>query len=70
MSSEVDYDGSEERPPLAVQNLCRPLDGCGVEMRGKLEQLKIVETETMKTVRDLLAKLSGSQEDDAKEADK
>jgi hypothetical protein len=32
---------------------------------GKLEQLKIVEVETMKTVRDLLAKLKQSQEDDA-----
>src|SRR3954470_8976153 len=31
----------------------------------KLEQLKIVEVETMKTVRDLLAKLSQSQEDGA-----
>lgn len=30
---------------------------------GKLEQLKIVEMETMKTVRDLLAKLKQSQED-------
>ncbi len=30
---------------------------------GKLEQLKIVELETMKTVRDLLAKLKQSQED-------
>jgi len=30
---------------------------------GKLEQLKIVEVETMKTVRDLLAKLKQSQED-------
>ncbi len=30
---------------------------------GKLEQLKIVEIETMKTVRDLLAKLKQSQED-------
>jgi hypothetical protein len=29
---------------------------------GKLEQLKIVELETMKTVRDLLAKLRQSQE--------
>jgi hypothetical protein len=29
---------------------------------NKLEQLKIVEVETMKTVRDLLAKLKGSQE--------
>jgi hypothetical protein len=32
---------------------------------GKLEQLKIVEVETMKTVRDLLAKLQQSQEDAA-----
>lgn len=32
---------------------------------GKLEQLKIVETETMKTVRDLLARLKQSQEDGA-----
>ena len=32
---------------------------------GKLEQLKIVEVETMKTVRDLLAKLKQSQEDGA-----
>jgi hypothetical protein len=30
---------------------------------GKLAQLKIVELETMKTVRDLLAKLKQSQED-------
>ena len=30
---------------------------------GKLEQLKIVELETMKTVRDLLARLKQSQED-------
>ena len=30
---------------------------------GKLEQLKIVEVETMKTVRDLLAKLKQSKED-------
>src|SRR5258707_15638398 len=29
---------------------------------GKLEQLKIVEVETMKTVRDLLAKLKESKE--------
>ncbi len=32
---------------------------------GKLEQLKIVEEETMKTVRDLLGKLKQSQEDGA-----
>jgi len=32
---------------------------------GKLDQLQIVETETMKTLRDLLAKLRGSQEDGA-----
>lgn len=32
---------------------------------GKLEQLKTVELETMKTVRDLLAKLKQTQEDDA-----
>ncbi len=32
---------------------------------GKLEQLKIVELETMKTLRDLLAKLNQSQEDGA-----
>ena len=32
---------------------------------GKLAQLKIVETETMKTVRDLLMKLARSTEDDA-----
>ncbi len=32
---------------------------------GKLEQLKIVELETMKTVRDLLAKLKQSKEDDS-----
>src|SRR6478736_3541100 len=32
---------------------------------GKLEQLKIVEVETMKTVRDLLGKLKQSQEDGA-----
>lgn len=32
---------------------------------GKLEQLKIVEVETMKTVRDLLTKLQQSQEDSA-----
>ena len=32
---------------------------------GKLEQLKIVEVETMKTVRDLLAKLKQTQEDGA-----
>ena len=32
---------------------------------GKLEQLKIVEVEAMKTVRDLLGKLKGSKEDDA-----
>jgi len=32
---------------------------------SKLEQLKIVELETMKTVRDLLAKLKQSQEDDS-----
>ncbi len=32
---------------------------------GKLEQLKIVELETMKTLRDLLAKLHQSQEDGA-----
>jgi hypothetical protein len=31
---------------------------------GKLEQLKIVEVETMKTVRDLLAKLKETREDD------
>src|SRR4029078_2546831 len=30
---------------------------------GKLAQLKLVETETMKTVRDLLAKLKQTQED-------
>jgi hypothetical protein len=32
---------------------------------NKLEQLKIVEVETMKTVRDLMAKLKQSQEDEA-----
>ena len=32
---------------------------------GKLEQLKIVEVETMKTVRDLLAKLKQTKEDGA-----
>ena len=32
---------------------------------GKLEQLKIVEVETMKTVRDLLIRLRQSQEDSA-----
>src|SRR5262249_24099969 len=32
---------------------------------GKLAQLKIVEVETMKTVRDLLTKLQGTQEDGA-----
>ncbi|MFT5188382.1 MAG: hypothetical protein ACI957_001402, partial [Verrucomicrobiales bacterium] len=32
---------------------------------GKLEQLKIVEVETMKTVRDLLTKLQQSKEDSA-----
>ena len=32
---------------------------------GKLEQLKIVEVETMKTVRDLLAKLNQTKEDEA-----
>ncbi len=32
---------------------------------GKLEQLKIVEQETIKTVRDLLSKLKGTQEVDA-----
>jgi hypothetical protein len=32
---------------------------------NKLEQLKIVEVETMKTVRDLIAKLKESQEDEA-----
>jgi hypothetical protein len=32
---------------------------------GKLEQLKIVEQETIKTVRDLLAKLKGTQEEES-----
>src|SRR5436190_8000120 len=37
---------------------------------GKLEQLKIVEVELMKTVRDLLAKLKQSQEDGANVLDR
>lgn len=37
---------------------------------GKLDQLRIVEQETMKTVRDLLAKLNQSKEDDARLLDR
>jgi len=55
--------GSTKAPPIEGVNLGHhDLSHHGKDP-GKLEQLKIVEVETMKTVRDLLAKLKQSQED-------
>lgn len=57
--------GSTYAPPIPGVNLGHhDLSHHGKDP-GKLEQLKIVEVETMKTVRDLLAKLKQSQEDGA-----
>ncbi|MES2466433.1 MAG: DUF1552 domain-containing protein [Verrucomicrobiota bacterium] len=57
--------GSTAAPPIAGVNLGHhDLSHHGKDP-GKLAQLKIVEVEAMKTVRDLLAKLSKSQEGDA-----
>lgn len=55
--------GSTASPPIEGVNLGHhDLSHHGKDP-GKLGQLKIVEIEAMKTVRDLLAKLRGSQED-------
>jgi hypothetical protein len=57
--------GSTFAPPIPGVTLGHhDLSHHGKDPR-KLEQLKIVEVETMKTVRDLLARLKGSQEDGA-----
>lgn len=57
--------GSTNPPPIPGVSLGHhDLSHHGKDPR-KLEQLKIVEVETMKTVRDLLAKLQQSQEDGA-----
>lgn len=57
--------GSTYAPPIPGVNLGHhDLSHHGKDP-GKLKQLKIVETETMKTVRDLLTKLKQSKEDDA-----
>jgi hypothetical protein len=57
--------GSTYAPPIPGVNLGHhDLSHHGKDP-GKLDQLKIVEVETMKTVRDLLAKLRLSQEDGA-----
>lgn len=57
--------GSTYAPPIQGVNLGHhDLSHHGKDP-GKLDQLKIVEQETMKTVRDLLAKLKQTQEDDA-----
>ncbi len=57
--------GSTAAPPIEGVNLGHhDLSHHGKDP-GKLAQLKIVEVEAMKTVRDLLAKLGGSQEGDA-----
>lgn len=57
--------GSTAAPPIAGVNLGHhDLSHHGKDP-GKLAQLKIVETEAMKTVRDLLARLSQTREDDA-----
>jgi hypothetical protein len=55
--------GSTNPPPIAGVNLGHhDLSHHGKDP-GKLEQLKLVEVETMKTIRDLLAKLKQSKED-------
>ncbi|HEX7896733.1 MAG TPA: DUF1552 domain-containing protein [Planctomycetota bacterium] len=55
--------GATSAPPIAGVTLGHhDLSHHGKEP-GKLEQLKIVELETMKTLRDLLAKLKGSKEE-------
>lgn len=57
--------GSTYAPPIAGVNLGHhDLSHHGKDP-GKLDQLKIVEVETMKTLRDLLAKLKQSKEDGA-----
>jgi len=57
--------GSTAAPPIEGVNLGHhDLSHHGKDP-DKLEQLKIVEVETMKTVRDLLAKLQQSKEDSA-----
>ena len=57
--------GSTYAPPIPGVNLGHhDLSHHGKDP-GKLEQLKIVEVETMKTVRDLLGKLKQTQEDGA-----
>ncbi len=56
--------GSTNAPPIPGVNLGHhDLSHHGKDP-GKLDQLKIVELETMKTLRDLLAKLKQTQEDD------
>ncbi|MFT4548279.1 MAG: hypothetical protein ACI8XO_001952 [Verrucomicrobiales bacterium] len=57
--------GSTAAPPIEGVNLGHhDLSHHGKDPR-KLEQLKVVEIEAMKTLRDFLTKLNGSQEDDA-----
>ena len=57
--------GSTNTPPIRGVNLGHhDLSHHGKDP-GKLAQLKIVELETMKTVRDLLAKLKQTQEADS-----
>lgn len=62
--------GSTYVPPIAGVNLGHhDLSHHGKDP-GKLEQLKIVEVETMKTLRDLLAKLKQTREGDARLLDR
>jgi len=62
--------GGTTAPPIAGVNLGHhDLSHHGKDP-GKLEQLKIIEVELMKTVRDLLAKLKQSQEDGANVLDR
>jgi len=56
--------GSTNAPPIAGVNLGHHDLSHHGQDPGKLAQLKIVEIETMKTVRDLLAKLKQTQEAD------
>ncbi len=57
--------GSTNAPPIPGVSLGHhDLSHHGKDPR-KLEQLQIVEVETMKTIRDLLAKLKHSQEDES-----
>jgi hypothetical protein len=57
--------GSTSAPPIPGVSLGHHDLSHHGQDPGKLEQLKIVEAETMKTVRDLLGKLKQSQEDGA-----